>query len=204
MLAMKHDDDPSIIRLIAETPAVKKALRERDAAVTAKRVKLIGELRQLEAEAEIETPKLAADVERPTADVQKAEAALRGAQQRLATALAARQSFGFDFGRRHDELEAALRASASPLIASFVAEMRDAWTKTRRAPLTQETATTATKSAATGRTATFLKTNAAAVALRLRSINETIAAAEDLATTVANQAEIGSLLGALAERLPQI
>jgi hypothetical protein len=163
---------------------------------------LISDLRRLEARAAVETPKLAAVEEETAAKLQKAEAATRAAQLMHIKALAARQSFAFDFGREHDRIETELRATASPLIAAFVAEMNAAWDKTRREPLTQETATSDTKSAATGRPETYLKTNAAAVARRLRSIRATILAAEELAISEPDQSTIPAQLGELAAKLP--
>jgi hypothetical protein len=134
-MAMPRDAERSMIELIASTPAVKEALRERDAAVTAERSMLISDLRRLEATAAVETPKLVAAEEETAAKLQKAEAATRAAQLMHIKALAARQSFAFDFGREHDRIETELRATASPLIAAFVAEMNAAWDKTRREPL---------------------------------------------------------------------
>jgi dihydroxyacetone kinase DhaKLM complex PTS-EIIA-like component DhaM len=201
-MAMPQDADTGLISIIAGTPAVKKALREHDEAVTAARARLIADVHRIEVVAESETPKLGADAERITAELRKAEAAVQAVQQRLGAALLAKHNFGVAFSRRHDELEAALRATASPLIASFVAEMRAAWDKTRRAPLVQQTATTAAKSEKTGRPETYLATNAALVARRLQAIRETILAAEELALTVADQSEIPALLGELAARLP--
>lgn len=194
-------DSSAILGWLADTPAFKRAARDRAATIAAERSALIRDLRALETEAAAETPKLIAAVERITDGRKHAEFALRAVDKRLSTALVAKHNYGVAFGRRHDEIEASLRATASPLIASFVAEMRAAWDKTRRTPLTQETATTATKSAATGRPETYLKTNAAAVARRLRAIHETIRLAEELALSVADQSEIPALLGELAAKL---
>jgi hypothetical protein len=130
-MALPRDADPSaILGWIAETPAFKRAARERVAAITAERGAQLRELRRLKTLAEIEAPKLADAIEKATAEKKKIETALRAVDARLGAAIVAKYNFGVDFGRRHDALEAAaLRASASPIIPKFVSEMNTAWTK---------------------------------------------------------------------------
>jgi hypothetical protein len=197
-------DSGDILGWIAETPQFKRAARERAAVVVAERAALIRDLQLLETEAAAETPKLLATLDRIAAEKKKIEAVLREVDERLSAAFVAKHNYAVSFARRHDEIEAKLRASGSALIASFVAEMNAEWRRTRREPLTQETAETATKSGATGRTQTYLKTNARLVATRLQKIREVIAGAENLALTEADQsdANIGAKLGELAASLP--
>jgi hypothetical protein len=202
--AMPSNADQNILGLLAESPQVKRMVRERAAAVTAERASKLRDLRALEAEAATDTPRLIADVERITAEKKKVDAAQFAVDQRLSTALVAKHNYGVAFGRRHDEIEASLRATASPLIASFVAEMNAEWHKARREPLIESTAESERTNPRTGRHEQYIKTNVKLVAERLRAIREVIAAAEQLAISEQDQtdANIGPKLGELAAKLP--
>jgi predicted ATPase len=195
-------DSSAILGWLAETPAFKRAARERDAAVTAERERLIRELNQLEDAAAAAAPKRDAQLERATADVEKIAATLRAAQQRLATAHKEKHEAAVEFSRQHNRLEAELRATASPLIAAFVAEMNAAWAKTRREPLVESTAESEIRNPRTGRHEQYIRTNVKLVAERMRVIRETILAAQELTMTVADQSTIPALLGELAAKLP--
>lgn len=202
--AMARDADPDILGMLAESPQVKRMLRDRAVVVLAERAAQLRDLRALETEAAAAAPKLAAAIEKVTAEKKKVDAAQRSVDERLSTAIIEKHNFSVEFGRRHDALEAALRATASPLIGKFCEEMRAAWDKTRRSPLIETTAESEKKNPLTGRYDQYIRTNSKLVATRLRAIREVIAAAEDLAITEADQSEatIGARLGELAAKLP--
>jgi hypothetical protein len=192
--------------LAGDLPAAREALAARSRAVTAERAKLLAELSNLEKSAELKAPRFAAAVDQTTSEVKGAEVALLAAQTKLAAARAAKHTFHVEYDRSHAALWAQLKATASPLIAKFVAEMDQEWVKTRRAPMVEETSTMSERNPRTGRFEQVIRTNAAAVGARLRAILGVIAKAWDLAITEADQsgANIGPLLGALGASLPAI
>jgi hypothetical protein len=123
----------NVIDLIAETPIVKQAIAERNAAEALRRRTMIGELRRLEREMQKAYPELDAAVQAAIAAVTKADAAALAARRQLDVAAGAKAQAAYRFTSAHDRLEAELRGSSSPAIREFISAMLDELDPTQRA-----------------------------------------------------------------------
>jgi hypothetical protein len=209
--------DRALDALVA-SPAARKAEVELAAQTLATRKGLFAELSKLDEAAARDLPKLQADVAAARADFQEAQKRFYGdfhnpvvrasaaaagilAQAKLNVAQHESMVASFAYSARRDAVERELRRTASPAIALFVREMRDAWHATRSA--TVETRSHLVKNPITRRTSESIESNAASISRRLIGIRAAIDAAESMALEP-DQANIDIRLEKIRQALPAI
>ena len=193
-------DGSDIIGVLKGSRAFKDAAAEHSAALIQQRQGMVDQLAKLEADAEVEFPKLTADIEKAVAAAKKAEEALKVAKQKVAAAAAKRTSASQVAASTKLELETALAASASPLIDAFIAEMRDDEYQTRKSISGFSQTET---NQVTGVTRHRVYSNAESLQARIAAINAAIETANQLKFKP-DQAGVEETLNALRKSLPAV
>ncbi len=204
---------------LATSPAARKALVDHGAETLKKRSELVAERAQLDETAAREHPKLRRDFDAAQAEFTTAQNAFYAAGLYNAAARAAASAAGilaqakaaaaqhkltvasFAYLAASDRLELELRRTASPAIALFVSEMRDAWHATRNKPV--ETRSHLVRNPITRQTSETIASNGASFTRRLTAIRAAMAAAEAMALE-ANQVDVEVRLEKLRQGLPAI
>jgi hypothetical protein len=199
MTQAQTTDATNVVKLLADTPLVKAALAERDAATTLARRGFIAQIKALERAFEKALPRLEADLTEALALVKQAEAALLAAQKRAAVAAGAKSTASYTYSAARDRLEQQLRASA-PLVAPFVREMQIEMDRTRSRFSYIEQHEVINPVTRIFQRRVF--NNSASVAERVSAIFKAIEEAERLALELDDQTSIPEKLGALAAALP--
>jgi hypothetical protein len=203
---------------LATSPMARKAFDDLAAQTLKQRKDLVAELKALDETAERELPKLRAEIDAGHAEfidarksfysssydlISRAPAASAGilAQAKIASAQNKSVIASFTYDASRNRIEHELRRTASPAIALFVGEMRDAWHKTKNT--TVQIQARPILNFVTGKISEAIATNAASLAVRMRAIRSAIATAENLALE-ADQSDIDLRLEKLRQALPAV
>jgi hypothetical protein len=193
--------EAKVVELLAKSPAVKKALAEDEAAVLEHRKHLSSEMARLDREAAKAFPKLEAAVADALATVKEADKALKAANVRLGQASTAKMNASFNYGNERDGVEHELRSSASPLLAEFISEMRDALQETRKAFYVEREHVS--RNPITGRVKRTQASNVTEVNRRIEAINAAIEAAQRMQLDP-QQTDVATKIAKLKAGLPTV
>jgi hypothetical protein len=191
--------DQKLLRAIADSPSGKAAASKLAADELAERKRLAAALVDLEKEALSSLPAGREDKADQEAELKAARERVRALEIKLFQSSAGKVGASFAFQARRDELEAKLRATASPLIAAFIREMRQAADETRKEQPRDSSAIT--RSPFTGRLVGTPQNNMAAIVLRMHAIRRAIEDAEQL-YFVPDQSGMAEQLKSIKQKLP--
>jgi hypothetical protein len=195
------EETSNVVRLIAETPLLKAALAEQNAATTLARRGLIAQVKSLERAHEKALTKLEAELAAALALVKQAETALLAAQKRANAALGAKSVQSYSYSAQRGRLEQQLRETA-PMVAPFVREMHIEMDATRKRFSYLETR--ALINEVTREVRRVVVNNSISVAARVSALFRAVDDAERLALEVDDPSTIGQLLGEIGAALPLV
>lgn len=188
-----------IVEALRGSPEVASFIEKREHKIAEERQAAAAQLAKLRDDGGAEFQRLTAEIDQALNEYRKAEAALQAAAQKYHGAVNARGAASYRLTAEIDAHERTLIASASPLIAEFIAEMRNEHTRALRAKniIDDETA----KNPNTGAIVGTRRARGATAAQRARAIRDAIAAAEALRLD-ADQSGIAQQLAKLRAELP--
>jgi len=201
LLPQLRDDDARVVALMRDSPAIKEALAEQNAAVTLRRKTAIGEIARLDRQMTSNHPMLQDAIDAALAGVRAAEETLSAAQAQYARALGARQNSSISYQTKRDRLEAELRQTAGDIVQTFCSEMIDRLTATRKAFAWTDARET---HPLTGKVTTRHSDNRASVQRRVDAINAAIETARELAVTEPDPFQVAVKIATLRAALPAV
>jgi hypothetical protein len=190
--------DQKVLRAVIDSAPGKAAATKLAADELAERKRQAAALVELEKEALGVLPDGRESYAQDQAELKVLEERVRLLKIKLTGSIGTRIGASFAFEARRNELENALRASASPAIGAFIREMREEMTKTRNWPVVTDGPV---RSLVTGKKVGSGKSNTAAIVLRLHAIRRAIEDAERL-YLVPDQDDVAERLEALKSALP--
>jgi hypothetical protein len=190
-----------VLELVANTPAIRKALAESDAAVLEHRKQLSSDMAALDRKMSKAYPAMEEAVTAAVVARDAAKKALIEAERKLAQASVQKMNASFRYQTDRDAIEHELRSSSSPLLAEFISEMHDALQETRKSFYVDREVIH--RNPVTGTVRRSQASNAAEVNSRLAAIDAAVETAKALQLDP-QQSEVTAKLAKLRSSLPSV